>query len=181
MKYKEVRDEIMSYVERKRDLFGTQLKAMEVDNYEEAPEQVWWGGSGGWSMDDTRHWEENCGGDVCPMNSYWGKGQRQENGFKGKGKGKGEKGWGKRDGGKGYGKDKGKGKGGGFQGSCHWCGEWGHSQSRCRQKDEYMDGIRRSKGQEKGGHYQTHHVEEDANARELETLENSGWRTLCYP
>ena len=84
MKYKEVRDEIMSYVERKRDLFGTQLKAMEVGNYEKAPQQVWWGGSGGWSMGDTGHWEENCGGDVCPMNSYWGKGQRQENGFKGK-------------------------------------------------------------------------------------------------
>jgi hypothetical protein len=35
MKYKEVRDEIMSYVERKRDLFGNQLKAMDVDSYED--------------------------------------------------------------------------------------------------------------------------------------------------
>ena len=35
MKYKEVLEEIMSFVERKRDLFGTQLKAIEVDNYEE--------------------------------------------------------------------------------------------------------------------------------------------------
>ena len=43
MKYKEVREEIMSFVERKRDLFGTQLKAMEVDNYEEMGDQVWWG------------------------------------------------------------------------------------------------------------------------------------------
>ena len=31
MTYKEVRDEIMSYVERKRDTSGSQLKAMEVD------------------------------------------------------------------------------------------------------------------------------------------------------
>ena len=42
MKYREVREEIMSFVERKRDLFGTQLKAMEVDNYEEMGDQVWW-------------------------------------------------------------------------------------------------------------------------------------------
>ena len=46
MKYKEVRDEIMSYVERKRDLFGNQLKAMEVDNYEDEWDTTWWGGKG---------------------------------------------------------------------------------------------------------------------------------------
>ena len=34
MNYKEARDEIISHVERKRDSFGSQLKAMEVDNYE---------------------------------------------------------------------------------------------------------------------------------------------------
>ena len=41
MTYKEVRDEIISYVERKRDSFGNQLKAMEVDNYEQVGH---WGG-----------------------------------------------------------------------------------------------------------------------------------------
>ena len=34
MSYKEVREEIMSFVERKRDAFGVQMKAMEVDNRE---------------------------------------------------------------------------------------------------------------------------------------------------
>ena len=35
MSYKEVRDEIMAYVERKRDLFGSHVKAMEVDRFEQ--------------------------------------------------------------------------------------------------------------------------------------------------
>ena len=43
MKYKEVRDEIASYVERKRDTFSNQVKAMEVDN---AENWYWWGGDG---------------------------------------------------------------------------------------------------------------------------------------
>ena len=42
MKHKEVREEIMSFVERKRDLFGTQLKAMEVDNHEVMGDVVGW-------------------------------------------------------------------------------------------------------------------------------------------
>ena len=95
---------------------------MEVDNYEEMGEQVWWGGSEPWYGDG---WDVSSGGDVCQMNAYWGKGPWQEKGSKGKGGEKGEKGWGKKGGSKGNGKDskeKGKGKGGGFQGSCHWCG-----------------------------------------------------------
>lgn len=32
--YKEARDEVMAYVERKREQFGNQLQEMEVDNYE---------------------------------------------------------------------------------------------------------------------------------------------------
>ena len=52
MCYKEVRDEIMAYVERKRDLFGSQVKARDVDRFEHdewekyAAEKdiTWWGG-----------------------------------------------------------------------------------------------------------------------------------------
>ena len=101
MKYKEARDEIMSFVERKRDLFGTQLKAMEVDNYEEMGEQVWWGGSEPWYGDG---WEVSSGGEVCQMNAYRGKGPWQKKVSKGKGGEKGEKGWGKEGGNKGNGK-----------------------------------------------------------------------------
>lgn len=36
---------------------------------------------------------------------------------------------------------KGKGKGG-FQGHYQWCGEWGHAQARCVEKDKYMDAVR---------------------------------------
>ena len=53
-----------------------------------------------------------------------------------------------------------------------------------------MDGVRRSKGTEKGGYEKggyssTNNVEEEAASgcahRDLEVLESSGgWRTLCY-
>ena len=43
MDYKKVREEIMSFVERKRDTFSNQLKAMDMDNYEET-DGTWWGG-----------------------------------------------------------------------------------------------------------------------------------------
>ena len=170
MKYKEVREEIMSFVERKRDLFGTQLKAMEVDNYEEMGDQVWWGGSEPWCGDG---WDVSSGGDVrlLEKRSLAGKGFERKRRRKGK-----KKGCGKKGGSKGNGKDnkvKGKGKGGGFQGSCHWCGEWGHSQSRCRHKDEYMNEIRRTKGQERNG-YQANSMEDvkPGDTRELQ-LENT--------
>ena len=94
-------------------------------------------------MDDLNH-ELNYYG-------YGGKGKGKSWTPKGKGKGP-YKGSGK--GGvymKGSGKDKGKGKGkkGGFQGECHWCGKWGHTASRCPEKDDYMDWVRGSKGQGK--------------------------------
>ena len=72
MSYKEVRDEIMAYGERKRDLFGSQVKAMEVDRFEHnewekyAAEKgiTWWRG-------DTvqRSWGDNhdVPGDVDPL------------------------------------------------------------------------------------------------------------------
>ena len=72
MSYKEVWDEIMAYVERKRDLFGSQVKAMDVDKFEHdewekyAAENdiTWWGG-------DTvqRSWGDNhdVPGNVNPL------------------------------------------------------------------------------------------------------------------
>ena len=45
LSYKDVRDEILSYVERKRDVFGKQVTAMEVDSHEETEH---WGG-GDWN------------------------------------------------------------------------------------------------------------------------------------
>ena len=92
-----------------------------------------------------------------------------------KGKGKGQE-------------EKGKGTGGGnFQGQCYWCGEWGHSQSHCKQKDKYMEGIRKKgagKGSgEKGTIWNIKESEEARSKRELGALEaleqSSSWRTLC--
>ena len=186
MKYKEVRDEIMSYVERKRDLFGSQLKAMEVDNYEETS-PTWWGGQDPWN-DEAQYNDE-----LYYFQPSYNKGKGKGNYGKGNYKGDYGKGNHKGDGKnsyKGYGKAKGekgdgKGKGGGFQGNCHWCGEWGHSQSRCRKKDEYMDGIRKGKGNE-GGYRSADNVEEhecsehDKPQQGLEHLESKGgYRTLC--
>ena len=201
MSYKQVRDEIMAYVERKRDLFGSQVKAMEVDRFEQdewetyAAEKdiTWWGG-------DTvqRSWSDNhdVPGDVNPLHY---KGSSKGHHFtKGNGKtfssgngGKGAKGKGKYSGivnnksgvkgtgGKGY-SEKGSGKGAAqFNGTCHWCGEWGHSQSRCRWKDEYMEWVRRTRAEH------THNVEEEeeieVESANLESLEvkRGEWRALC--
>ena len=109
---------------------------------------MWWGGNDGWAHE--QHWDQENNSEVYQVQGYSGKGPRMEYGAKGKGNLKGDKGGGKKGSGKGYGKNKGKGKGGGFQGYCHWCGDWGHSQGRCWQKDEYMDGVRKVKGVEKG-------------------------------
>ena len=79
----------MSCVERKRDLFGTQLKAMDVDSYEES-DSVWWGGNGVWSGDEAALREHGGGGEVYQMQNYWGKGPRQDIAFKGKGYAKGD-------------------------------------------------------------------------------------------
>ena len=82
MKYKEVRDEIMSYVERKRETFGNQLKAMEVDSHEK---QAYWGG-GDWPTEDyygdmSEHYKDEG---TMEMNNF--------HNYKGGGKGKGGKG-----------------------------------------------------------------------------------------
>ena len=81
-----------------------------------------------------------------------GKGDNCNGGSKGDGQGKG-------------------GKGSGFNGYCHQCGEWGHSQSHCRRKN--------GKGNSKGGYEQIAHNGEE-NKNQLENLEKSGcYRCLC--
>ena len=155
--YKETREAIMSYVERKRK---DPLTAMEVGNHECDKCDTIWGGDENeyqyYDSDDC-YYEVNYSG-------YGTKGKGKSWGPKGKGKGP-YKGAGK---GapfhKGGGKDKGKGKGkkGSFQGECHWCGQWGHTASRCPEKDAYMDWVRRANNMGKGAmQVDTHHVAED--------------------
>ena len=153
--YKDTREAVMAYVERKR---RDPLTAMEVGNYEH---DSWWGGSGGNDYYENEELYEH----EVNYNGYSWKGKGPSFGTKGKGKdsykggGKdyikgGGKDFGKskgKDFGKGKGKDVGKGKNE-FQGHCHWCGKWGHSASRCSDKDAYMDWVRSGKGS--GGNHQ---------------------------
>ena len=138
--YKDTREAIMAYVERKR---RDPLTAMEVGNHEEGHE--WFGGT---ENDYPYQDLEYCHNEIN-YNGYTGKGKGVNWAPKGKGKGP-YKGNGK---GvvypKGGGKDKGKGKGkkGAFQGECHWCGQWGHPASRCPDKDAYMEWVWGTKGQ----------------------------------
>ena len=54
MTYKQVRDEIISYAERKRNAFSNDLKAMDVDEVED--DHVWWGGL----EHDHEQWDQHC-------------------------------------------------------------------------------------------------------------------------
>ena len=156
--YKETREAIMAYVERKRK---DPLTAMEVGNHEFDNCGVFWGSD---ENDYMYHDPDDCYYEVN-YSGYGVKGKGKSWGPKGKGKGP-YKGAGK---GapflKGGGKDKGKGKGkkGSFQGECHWCGQWGHTASRCPEKDAYMDWVRRTNNLGKGGAMQvdTHHIAEE--------------------
>ena len=159
------------------------ITAMEIGNhendcYENAGD--WWGGN----VNEDNHGdnEENYQHKV----NYSGYGSKQ-NGLKGKGcncfakeKGKsmGKAGGGGKTGGlnKGGGKGKGgKGKGGqqgGFQGTCHWCGKWGHTASWCSDKDSYMECVR-------GGNGPANHSQETAKETyNLQNEEQEGWRTV---
>ena len=148
--YKDTREAVMSYVERKRK---DPLMAMEVGNHES--DQVWW--SDGetdyqYHEHDFQYHDMDKYANELNYNGYHIKGKGK--GWPSKGKGKGpNKGMGKS--GfftKGGGKEKGKGKGkkGSFQGECHWCGQWGHTASRCPDKDQYMEWVRRTNNLGKG-------------------------------
>lgn len=123
---------------------------MEVDNNEqEHPDAYasWWGGAenlwveDSWGCAEDEDWREESDPEISQMNSQWGKGPKE----KGKGPGFGKSSWGDKGGKKGWQKGKGKGKGNApFQGECQWCGKWGHSASRCHQKDEYMSNLRQT-------------------------------------
>ena len=165
--YKETREAIMSYVERKRK---DPLTAMEVGNHECDKCDTIWGGDENeyqyYDSDDC-YYEVNYSG-------YGTKGKGKSWGPKGKGKGS-YKGAGK---GapfhKGGGKDKGKGKGkkGSFQGECYFCGKWGHTSSHCPEKDAYMDWLRRVNNMGKGAmQVDTHHIAE----------EEVPWKTIGNP
>ena len=120
--YPELRDEIISYVERHTDL-ATGPHPMDLDNYEF--EYEYW------------PWPQEEQFDVNAFNFPKGKGKGK--GFKG---GKGSKGKGK----DGKGGNKGKGKGGG---KCWYCNQDGHYARECPVK-EYHDGQWWTKGDGKG-------------------------------
>ena len=154
--YKETREAIMAYVERKRK---DPLTAMEVGNHECDNCDTFWGVD----ENDYMYYDPNDCHYEVNYSGYATKGKGKSWGPKGKGKGP-YKGAGK---GmpfqKGGGKDKGKGKGkkGSFQGECHWCGQWGHTASRCPEKDAYMDWLRRINSMGKGGAMQVDHIAEE--------------------
>ena len=177
--YKETREAVMAYVERKR---RDPLTAMEIGNHEHDYYEHtgnWWGGEN----EDTYETDEMSREHEVNYNGYGYKGHN----FKGKGyntvakgyeKGYGVKGkgGGKASGYKGGGKGKdGKGKGGkkgDFQGACHWCGKWGHTASRCSDKDAYMEWVRSGKGPANHTHETT---KETYN---LQCDEEDGWKTV---
>ena len=140
--YKETREAVMAYVERKR---SDPFLAMEVGNQEKSVTEEY---TTFWSTDGNASGEN-------PEVNYWGWKGKGGGGPKGKGKGHwkgGPKGSGQPKGGGAPDKGGGKGKGGKaaeFQGNCHWCGKWGHPANRCADKDVYMEWVRSVNG--KGG------------------------------
>jgi hypothetical protein len=173
---------VSNYVERKRETFNSQVKAMEIENVDE------------WVNDYENTYDHN---DELNYMNYKG-------GFsKGCSKGYGKPAWSYEKGSKGspvnfgkgvqkgYGKNASKGKTkGGYPGECFFCGEWGHSQSRCLHKDRQMQEYRSSQGIlessffTKGKGKGTNSIEEyqpiDSTTKELESLEQrAGWRQLC--
>ena len=168
--YKETREAITSYVERKRK---DPLTAMEVGNYEY--DNIW--GCDG--ENEYAYYDPDDCHNELNYSGFGAKGKGKNWSPKGKGKGP-NKGMGKGDFfQKGFGKDKGKGKGkkGSFQGECHWCGKWGHTASRCPDKDLYMEWVRRSNGLGKGGiNYQL-----EANHVHHATEEEGAWKQVGSP
>ena len=169
VEYKEAREAVMAYVERKR---RDPLTAMEIGSHENEfhdDSSDWWG------CTDSLNCNANHGECEYEVNYYGYKGKGPSFPTKGKGKGPGKAGgksWGPYKGG---GKDKGGkskgGKKGEFQGSCHWCGKWGHTANRCTDKDEYMDWVRSGKG---AGSY-TQNDGKGANSVETEIGQMDEW------
>ena len=137
LSYKETREAVIAYVERKRK---DPYTPMEVGNQENHLHE---------HHEDNWDWEQNVNEDTPEVN-YYGKanykGKGPSPGQKGKGKGPwkggGKKGAGKSNATNTKGND---GKGAGFQGFCNWCGKWGHPATRCRDKDSFMEWVRSGK------------------------------------
>ena len=146
MTYKQVRDEIISDAERKRNAFSSDLMAMDVDDV--ADDHMWWGGMNHHQEQLDQHFSEEL--HSRSWTNSVGKG-----GFKGwnkggyqrypKGGSKGSfsdfKGVGKSDFNKGVFNGAAKEKAARVAASMGIAtgAGWGHSQSCCRQKDEFME------------------------------------------
>ena len=201
--YADLRKRAMTWIERKREQHPKNLAQMEQRNTSGVtPMDTSWvgedltgvGWSGSWDEWDV-HGVQDWGGHPGPsmyaptwpdayattedlQYMYKGKGGK---GFKGKGKGgKGSMGKGGKGsvskGGKGHkGGFKGDGKGkGSFNGECHWCGAWGHPARLCRQKDAYMENVRRSQGQTSSIEQHTPQVLPPTEPSKVDGLEFAG-------
>ena len=154
MMYDKIRAEIMNHVELKRDSIDKNIKHMELDafRFEYGEQEPWYFDEDAWPSEEITNSGPQMELNYFPKGK--GKGKGKSSGFgwaKGQGKGKGQ--WGneqsyggyKGDGKGGY-KGGGKGKGGGFQGHCHHCGEFGHSIRNCAHKDKQMQEYRATNG-----------------------------------
>ena len=64
-------------------------------------------------------------------------------------------------------------KSGGFQGSCHWCGQWSHTANKCQEKDANMDFVRNQHG-----HGTAHDNQKVAYQLETTNDQDDGWKTV---
>ena len=151
MTYKQVRDEIISYAERKRNAFSNDLKAMDLDEVED--DHVWWGGM----EHDHEQWDLHC-----PKGSH--------NDFKGVSKGDNSKGGSKGD-------SQGKGGTPGIATGA----ESGATLNRVvvRRTTTWRTSGRTGRATLRGGYEQIAHIMEE-NKNQLENLEKSGgYRCSC--
>lgn len=162
----------MSVIERRRDTFGGP-RPMDLDNrdtdHHNHHQACWWGGA------------ETCYPMSFPnvgMRRRLGKRRAARRFFKCSPTGdkKGREGVAT--------KGKGNGKGNSvFECERHWCGQKGHSASRCNQTDEYLDNLRKKGGsKEQTGTYsmeeeQPSRGENEGNLGNVERKPGGQWRT----
>ena len=191
MTYKQVRDEIISYVERKRNVFSNDLKAMDLDEVED--DHVWWGGV----EHDHEQWDQHCSRGAALQHGleqgcWQGRLQGLEQGqLQGLPEGTAPKAASTtskvsarattaREDPRVTAKEK-VARAAALTDIATRAESGAHSQSRCRQKGRlhWRTSGKNGKGNSKGGYEQiAHNVEENKN--QLENLEKSGgYRCLC--